>query len=220
MRVVDREERVCRVQAEPLELVRDVLPVVDELRADRGRRCLRVPDEARRRVVERARLPRVVRRLRGEDDGRAVRLERLARLDLVEDEGVDGLARRRADARLLAVPVAVRAPVVGRAERAAVVVPELDHDDVPRLHDVRDCGKAALVRVRARGAACDGVVDYLNPAQRLLEVLAPACVIGGRRKRGQSERGGAEDGTATYRLCRILHLRPPSSSRLQDRPSA
>ena len=173
VRVVVREERVDGGEPEPLELVRDVLPVIDVLRADRLRRGLRVSHEAVRRVYKRAALPWVVRRLRGEDDIRALGHERLAGLHLVEDEGVDGLARRGRDARLRAVAEAVCAPIVGRAERAAVVVPELDHDDISRLDDVHDRLEAALVRERARGAAADSVVDDGRVLEGLLEVLAP-----------------------------------------------
>ena len=172
VRVVVRVERIHGSCTERLEPVRDVLPVVDVARPDRVRRGLRVPDEPRRRVLEGARLPGVVGRLAAHDDVRALGLQRLARLDLVEDEGVDGLARRGRDACLLPVPEAVRAPVVGRAQRPAVVVPELDHDEVAGLDDVDDRLEPTLVREGARGAAPDRVVDDFD-VERVPEVLTP-----------------------------------------------
>ena len=172
VRVVVRVERVHGSSTKRLEPIRDVLPVVDVARPDRVRGGLRVPDEPRRRVLEGARLPGVVGRLAAHDDVRALGLQRLARLDLVEDEGVDGLARRGRDACLLPVPEAVRAPVVRGAQRPAVVVPELDHDEVAGLDDVDDRLEPTLVREGARGAAPDRVVDDFD-VERVPEVLTP-----------------------------------------------
>ena len=229
MRVVVRVERVDGREPQPLEFVRDVLAVVDVLGANCFRGRLRIADEAVRRVRERAGLPWVVRGLRGEYDVRALRLKCLARLNLVEDESVHGLARGWADARLLAVTEAVGASVVGRAERAAVVVPKLDDDNIAWLDDVDDRLEAALVRVRARGAAPDRVVDDCRAAERLLEVLAPSCASREQRwsrregrKIAYYEHASLLGARTAHRRCQYPHHHhlQPWLSRRQGRPSA
>lgn len=79
---------------------------------------------------------------------------------------------------------------------------ELDDDDVAADDEVRDVGEAALLPVRARRAARDGLVDDGRARRVLAEVLAPAvrlavgrAVLGhGRVADGVDGRRGAAGG--------------------------
>ena len=128
-----------------MEPVRDILPVIDVRRAEVTRRFLRVADEPRRSILERARLPRVVGRLAADDDVCPLGLQRFARLFHVVHEGVDDLSCGRRDARLIAVSEAIGTPVVGGTERPAVVMPELDDDEVAGVDDIDDGLKPSFV---------------------------------------------------------------------------
>lgn len=135
-----------------------------------------VPDEAARRTIPSARLPLVVGRLRAQDDRGALGSVQPRRLDDVEDKGVHDLAGPIGDARLRARAGAVGAAVVVGLGRAAVVVAELDDDNIAGLDLVGHGLEAALVPVGAGGAAADGAVDG-GDGQQVADVIAPT--VGG-----------------------------------------
>ncbi len=178
MGVVARVEGVGGGAAEGLVGVGDGLEVVEE---GEGRGVAEVvdgnggvPDEAWRAGHEDARLPEVVGRLAADDDTGPLGRVRARRALHVVVEGVDGLARFAGDARLVAGAGAVAAPVLaGAVGRPAVVVPELDHHDVPGLDQALDLREAALVAVAARRPAPDRLVHHRD-RHVLSDVLTPA----------------------------------------------
>ena len=133
-----------------------------------------VADEARGAGLEGARLPEVVGGLGAHDDLGPLGQVRLRRALDVVVEGVHGLARRARRAGLVPGARAVAAPVVVRpVRRPPVVVPELDHHDVTRLHQALDLGEAALVAEAARRPPPDRFVHHRD-RHVVRDVLSPA----------------------------------------------
>lgn len=164
MRVVIRKQRIHLRLAHGLEDIRRVLAMVDEhgTAPNLLGRALRVRREAAGRIAEGAALPGVVGRRGADDDLGALGDHGLARVDEVGRVRQDGdlLAVDDDGALLVAGAGAVRAPVVLAArEGAAVVVPELDDDDVVGLDRLDDVVEAAFDGEGARAAAANGFVD-------------------------------------------------------------
>lgn len=176
--VIVREESIDLGLAERLEDVGRVLSMVDEESVGPNGRghALGVLRKAVGGVGEAAALPGVVGRGAADDDLCALCGQGLAGVGQVRRvrEHRDLLAVVGALARLGAGAGARRAPVVARRERAAVVVPELDDDDVVGLHDVDDVVETALDGEGARAAPADGFVDY-RQRDRVGEVDSPSC---------------------------------------------
>jgi len=138
-------------------------------------------------------LPEVIRRLTADDHTRArgdVRIRGIGNV-LVKSVHERAVLARRADLVAGAGAVAA-AVVVGRVGRAAVVVAELDHNNVPSGQQGRDICEAAFVRVAAGRAAADGFVDYCRAGEVGFEVGAPACVGGSALGLGDGREEGAD----------------------------
>lgn len=147
---------------------------------------LLISDEPTGRALPSARLPLVVRGLGAENDGGALVDHEASGLDDVEHEGIDRLARLVGDAGLRAGTGAVGAAVVVGRGRAAVVVSELDDDDVPGLDEIGHLLEAALGSEGAGRSPADSAVDD-GERQVLADVATPAvcqAVIGAFRCHG------------------------------------
>lgn len=153
MGMVQRIERIRRRVAQLQIHVPDRLEMIDIARPlpDILGRARRIGHKARRGRVVGAPLPHVVGRLAADDDLCALGDEFLGRrLDVVV-ERVDSLACQARRAHLAARAGAVAAAVVrSRVGRAAVVVAELDDDDVVGLDEALDFREAPFVGVAAR----------------------------------------------------------------------
>lgn len=121
---------------------------------------LRVPNKPRRSIVVHPALPLVVRSLAAHNNLRTLGNIRPRRVADVLVERVHLLAGFARSADLVAGTGAVAAAVVvGVVRRTAVVVSELNDNDVVGFEQRSDLSEAAFVRVAAGGAAADGFVD-------------------------------------------------------------
>lgn len=174
MSVINRIKAIHLARTQLLELIPDQLAVINELRIRKARsRLIRVSGEATNFRLKRPSLPRIIRCRRRDDHSSTAAREVLGGGDEVGRVGQDilldvGVAGLVAGAR------AVRSAVVGRCERAAVVVAELNDDEVFGLNEGGDFGEVAFDGVAAGGTAGDCFVDYWD-GQGVFEVLTPAC---------------------------------------------
>lgn len=162
MRVILRVKLVRRLIARLLESLRRRRKVIHITHSTPNllRNKLRIPDKPRRSIIVHAALPLVIRRLTADNNLRTFSDIRPRGIANVLVESVHFLAGLARSADLVPGAGAVAAAVVGGAvRRAAVVVPEFDHDDVVGFEQGSDLGEAAFVRVAAGGAAADGFVD-------------------------------------------------------------
>jgi hypothetical protein len=132
MRMVLREERIYSHFIQALILIRNILPIVHKHhiwipQSLHNRFCIR--RKPSRHMREIARLPRVVGRLQGDDDLRALEEHQPSCIGHISRESLHHDAR---GGRASLPPGAgtVRAAAVGWVWAAAVVVAEFDEDEV------------------------------------------------------------------------------------------
>ena len=178
MCMIVEEIPIYDLRAQRLEnaiLVRKVVHITRTRRPQRRRHILRILHKSWRRVDERPRLPGIVRRLRRDDDVRPLGDIALGCLDQIPVKGMHDVGFVIVDARagLISFAGTVGSSVVGGTERSAVVVAELDDDEVAGLNLLRDGLEPAFFVERACRATSDCVVDDWN-IKRVFQVLAPA----------------------------------------------
>lgn len=167
MRMINRIKRIHGIRSQRFVYLVHIGEMIHVRRVRRVRRDLRVFDEPRRVIHESACFPGVIGRLRRDDDGRADFFECIGGVLEVCREGEDGfidaVVFRVAyfGARAGTVGAAV---VAGRAERAAVVVTELDDHVVARFKGAGDVVKPAFARVGPCAAPGYGLVGYGDAA--------------------------------------------------------
>lgn len=134
---------------------------VESIGAKRGSNALAIVDKAAAAVNETARLPGVVGCRAADDDFCALVNECSAGLDQVEGVGVHSCGYA-VESRLADLGTPTRADgatVVGGVQGAAIVVAELDDDNIVRLDSVDDVVEAAFDGVGAGATATDSSVD-------------------------------------------------------------